>query len=99
MGNIGGASSLIFDGSITGSFHVAKHSVFVILGYMENTAVSIVERIQALAAKTLATQPAGHQLHLIGGFRYRLLDASCRASVDIDYHWEGDLDSWRSSRT
>jgi hypothetical protein len=59
---------------------------------MENTAVSIVERIQALAAKTLATQPAGHQLHLIGGFRYRRLDGSCRASVDIDYHWEGDLD-------
>ena len=28
---------------------------------------------------------------MIGGFRYRLLNASARASTDIDYHWEGDL--------
>jgi len=53
---------------------------------------SITERIQTLAAKILATSPAGHDLCLIGGFRYRLLNASCRASADIDYHWEGDLD-------
>lgn len=52
---------------------------------------SITERIQLIAAKTLATHPAGHRLCLIGGFRYRLLNASPRASTDIDYHWEGDL--------
>jgi len=27
---------------------------------------------------------------LVGGFRYRLLNASARASNDIDYHWDGD---------
>ena len=27
------------------------------------------------------------------GFRYRLLDNSHRFSVDIDYHWAGDLDA------
>ena len=59
---------------------------------MQYHAFAIVERIQTLAAKTLATHAVGHQLHLIGGFRYRLLDASCRASIDIDYHWQGDLD-------
>ena len=59
---------------------------------MENTALMVAEQIQTLAARVIATQPAGHQLYLIGGFRYRLLDASCRTSVDIDYHWEGDLD-------
>ena len=31
------------------------------------------------------------RLCLIGGFRYRLLNASARVSADIDYHWEGDL--------
>jgi len=59
---------------------------------MKPSAIAITERIQMLVAKVLATHAVGHQLHLIGGFRYRLLDASCRASVDIDYHWEGDLD-------
>ena len=59
---------------------------------MESSSVAISERIQTLAARIVATQPVGHQLHLIGGFRYRLLDASCRTSIDIDYHWEGDLD-------
>jgi len=49
------------------------------------------ERIQGMAAEILATHPVGHRLCLIGGYRYRLLDASPRASVDIDYHWEGDL--------
>ncbi len=59
---------------------------------MEPTRLSIAEQIQTMTAKLLATQPAGYQLCLIGGFRYRLLDASCRASIDLDYHWEGDLD-------
>ena len=52
-----------------------------------------IERIQALAAGLIATSPAGHRLCLIGGFRYRLLSRSCRTSLDIDYHWDGDLES------
>lgn len=59
---------------------------------MKEVAITIVERVQRLTSRVLATQPVGHQLCLIGGYRYRLLDASSRASVDIDYHWEGDLD-------
>jgi len=51
----------------------------------------IIERIQKMAVKLLATSPAGEGLCLIGGFRYRLLDQSCRRSVDLDYHWAGDL--------
>ncbi len=70
---------------------LAKYNTLVILGYMEYSTLTIVERIQTLAATILATHPAGHQLCLIGGFRYRLLNASARASTDIDYHWEGDL--------
>lgn len=58
---------------------------------MEDHLATPVERIQALAATILATHPAGHRLCLIGGFRYRLLNASARQSSDIDYHWEGDL--------
>lgn len=53
--------------------------------------VSPIERIQLLAARILATHPAGRGLCLVGGFRYRLLNQSVRASNDIDYHWEGDL--------
>jgi len=49
------------------------------------------ERIQRAAATIIATHPAGHRLCLIGGYRYRLLNASARASIDIDYHWEDDL--------
>ena len=70
---------------------LAKYNISVIFGYMENETPTIVERIQTLAATILATHPVGHQLCLIGGFRYRLLNASARASADIDYHWEGDL--------
>lgn len=69
---------------------VAKDNKYVILRYMKST-VSPIERIQLLAVKTLATHPAGRGLCLVGGFRYRLLNASVRASNDIDYHWEGDL--------
>jgi hypothetical protein len=60
---------------------------------MQTDRAQLVQSIQTLAAKVLATGPAGQQLHLIGGFRYRLLNASSRASADIDYHWEGDLDA------
>ncbi len=59
---------------------------------MENDPVTVTEQIQTITAKLLATQPVGYQLFLIGGFRYRLLDASCRSSIDLDYHWEGELD-------
>ena len=59
---------------------------------MNEARLSIAEQIQTMTAKLLATQPVGYRLCLIGGFRYRLLDASCRASIDLDYHWEGDLD-------
>ncbi len=53
----------------------------------------ILEAIQQAVVKLLATHPAGYNLRLIGGFRYRLLDQSARLSSDIDYHWEGDLDT------
>jgi len=43
-----------------------------------------VDRIQRLVAKAIAISPAGVNLLLIGGFRYRLLDHSHRFSVDID---------------
>jgi len=41
----------------------------------------------------VATHPAGSGLCLVGGFRYRLLDRAARRSVDLDYHWSGDLDT------
>lgn len=53
----------------------------------------ISEAIQHVVVKLLATNPVGYNLRLIGGFRYRLLDQSARLSSDIDYHWEGDLDT------
>jgi len=59
---------------------------------MSNEQVKISEAVQRLAVRTLAVNPAGEGLCLIGGFRYRLLDASCRRSLDIDYHWSGDLE-------
>jgi hypothetical protein len=49
------------------------------------------EAIQKTIARAVATNPAGRNLVLIGGFRYRLLDESVRTSDDIDYHWGGDL--------
>jgi hypothetical protein len=51
----------------------------------------VIEQIQELIAQTVAVNPAGRRLALIGGFRYRLLDQSVRTSVDIDYHWGEDL--------
>jgi hypothetical protein len=54
---------------------------------------SLLEHIQRMAAAVVATQPAGSGLCLVGGFRYRLLDRAARRSVDIDYHWSGDLDT------
>lgn len=51
-----------------------------------------VETIQRVVAQYVATHPVGRKLALIGGFRYRFLDASVRTSADIDYHWAGDLE-------
>jgi hypothetical protein len=45
-----------------------------------------------MVARVVATHPAGRNLALIGGFRYRFLDNSVRTSDDIDYHWSGDLE-------
>jgi hypothetical protein len=50
------------------------------------------DRIQRIIARIIATNPAGVNLLLIGGFRFRLLDRSQRFSADIDYHWGADLD-------
>jgi len=50
-----------------------------------------VEAIQKMVAQAVAMHPAGRNLLLIGGFRYRFLDESVRTSDDIDYHWSGDL--------
>ena len=58
---------------------------------MTGTAADIAERIQRQVAHLVATGPAGVGLCLVGGFRYRLLDRGVRRSVDVDYHWEGDL--------
>ncbi len=58
---------------------------------MADQRAEITEQIQRLAAALVATHPAGAGLALIGGFRYRLLDRGLRRSVDIDYHWQGDL--------
>jgi hypothetical protein len=58
---------------------------------MNGDIITPTERIQRIAVRILATHPAGRGLCLVGGFRYRLLNESVRASNDIDYHWEGDL--------
>ena len=50
------------------------------------------DKLQRAVARLVAASPVGVRLLLIGGFRYRLLDDSQRFSVDIDYHWDGDLD-------
>ncbi len=57
---------------------------------------SIMEQIQQAVVRLLATSPAGRNLRLIGGFRYRFLDQSARISADIDYHWDGDLPTKQS---
>ncbi|HEY5913532.1 MAG TPA: nucleotidyl transferase AbiEii/AbiGii toxin family protein [Verrucomicrobiae bacterium] len=51
------------------------------------------DTLQRVVANLIARSPAGVNLLLIGGFRYRLLDNSQRFSVDIDYHWGGDLEA------
>jgi len=51
------------------------------------------DKLQKVIARLIATSPAGVNLLLIGGFRFRLLDNSQRLSMDIDYHWGGDLEA------
>lgn len=58
---------------------------------MAEIRTEITERLQRMVAALVATHPAGAGLCIVGGFRYRLLDKSPRQSVDVDYHWEGDL--------
>jgi len=58
---------------------------------MEKQRADLIEELQKLIAGMIATAPAGQGLSLIGGVRFRLLDASPRMSVDIDYHWDGSL--------
>ena len=58
----------------------------------EDEQVAIVDAVQGAVVRLVATTPAGHNLVLIGGFRYRFLDRSVRMSRDIDYHWAGELE-------
>jgi hypothetical protein len=53
---------------------------------------AIIDAIQKATVRLVAMSSAGHNLILIGGFRYRFLDRSVRTSKDIDYHWAGELE-------
>ena len=58
---------------------------------MNDEKTAVVEQIQRMVVRLVATHPAGQGLCLIGGFRYRFLDNGVRQSLDVDYHWDGDL--------
>ena len=58
---------------------------------MQTERTGAVETIQRIIARLVATSPAGQGLSLIGGFRYRLLNQGARLSMDVDYHWDGEL--------
>lgn len=62
---------------------------------MRKDRVIVVEDILRSVAKLIATSPAGHKLRVIGGFRHRLLNNSCRTSLDLDldYHWDDQIDA------
>lgn len=62
---------------------------------MDVQPLETLEALQRMVARLVATSPAGEGLRLVGGMRYRLLDGSCRTSLDIDYHWDGDLEAKR----
>ena len=62
---------------------------------MESDRRILLETAQHMIVRFIATTPVGEGLRLIGGFRHRLLDGSCRTSLDIDYHWDGDLEKKR----
>ncbi|MEN8264876.1 MAG: hypothetical protein ABFR82_15595 [Nitrospirota bacterium] len=57
---------------------------------------NILEKIQKIIVKMLATSREGRNLHLIGGYRFRLLDNSPRLSMDVDYHSSEDLEQKRN---
>lgn len=59
---------------------------------MNDDQTVVVEQIQRMIVALVATNPAGQGLSLIGGFRYRFLDGGVRRSMDVDYHWDGDLE-------
>ncbi|MBF0432054.1 MAG: nucleotidyl transferase AbiEii/AbiGii toxin family protein [Fibrobacteria bacterium] len=59
---------------------------------MEIKKWKIIEDFQKLIVTSLARNPVGYKLYLIGGYRFRLVDDSCRFSRDIDYYWEGNLE-------
>lgn len=59
---------------------------------MNTHKIEIVHKIQQFIVRLLATNPAGNNLCMIGGFRYQFLNESARSSQDIDYHWEGDFE-------
>jgi hypothetical protein len=59
---------------------------------MSDDQTVVVEQIQRMIVALVATNPAGQGLSLIGGFRYRFLDGGVRRSMDVDYHWDGDLE-------
>jgi hypothetical protein len=50
-----------------------------------------IETIQRITLRTIARNPAGEGLWLIGGLRFRIVDGSQRRSIDIDFHCTGDL--------
>lgn len=58
---------------------------------MKKDHLAVADSLQRTVARLVATSPAGRNLLLIGGFRYRFIDRSVRTSNDIDYHWSGDL--------
>jgi hypothetical protein len=62
-----------------------------------NEKPELFEKLQQLIARIIATNAPGEGLLLVGGFRYRLLDNSVRRSLDIDYHWGGDLKAKQKS--
>jgi hypothetical protein len=53
--------------------------------------MNLVEKAERIIVRMLATNPAGHNLYLIGSFRYRFLDGSIRFSSGVDFYWEDDL--------
>jgi hypothetical protein len=56
---------------------------------------NLIEEIQRMIVRQLAESREGKDLHLIGGFRLRLLDNSPRASMDVDYHSSVDIERKR----
>lgn len=61
---------------------------------MENFSnADIAEAIQRMAVRVVATNSAGRNLWLVGGFRFRLVDQSARRSLDLDYNCFDDLES------